>query len=513
MLCQEVDNQTAQLPAELRFGYADPEPNFDRSKVKGLVAKLISVNDPSATMALEVTAGGKLYNVVVDSEVTGKKLINKGQLKRRVTIIPLNKISARTIDPKVIKMAEGLVGTENVKPALALVDYDNDVDPAMKFVFGNTFICQDSSTAKQVTFHQNIRTRSVTLEGDLFDPAGTLTGGSRASTSSTLMQLQQLSDTTAELKEHETALTSVVQELSKLRKGADQYKSVKQQYEVKTHELELLQATISQNPHHQLLEKVKDLESQLEKANAALVDTKEREAKANKDAEKMESQMKNYSSYKESQMKEIETNLSAAKSKFQSASKEFKKRQQEVESITLEIEEFHTEVKGLQEQIKASDATLIKMSKEVDVKDREQAEKRTAFKAAELQLETKRKTLAACDKSISDLIAKRDTISKEETDIDIQMKKIEGKLLRFHKDKKDAAQYIVNMEHKYNWIATDKQYVVYFHSSPHPFSSATLARLTLSTTSKQRALRSAKKISLACKKSKTNLPSRSTRRL
>jgi len=47
----------------------------------------------------------------------------------------------------------------------------------MEFVFGNTFVCKDMDCAKQVTFDELIKKRSVTLDGDSFDPAGTLTGG------------------------------------------------------------------------------------------------------------------------------------------------------------------------------------------------------------------------------------------------------------------------------------------------------------------------------------------------
>ena len=54
----------------------------------------MQVKDPAASTALEVVAGGKLYQVVVDTEVTGKALLSKGQLQKRVTIIPLNKIDA-----------------------------------------------------------------------------------------------------------------------------------------------------------------------------------------------------------------------------------------------------------------------------------------------------------------------------------------------------------------------------------------------------------------------------------
>lgn len=47
----------------------DPERGWDRSKVKGLLANLITVRDVSYATALEVVAGGRLYNIVVDTEV------------------------------------------------------------------------------------------------------------------------------------------------------------------------------------------------------------------------------------------------------------------------------------------------------------------------------------------------------------------------------------------------------------------------------------------------------------
>jgi structural maintenance of chromosome 2 len=88
-----VDTLSAQLQGRLAFNYSDPVRGFDRSKVKGLVAKLIKVKDSKHATALEVVAGGKLYQVVVDEAITGKALLDRGKLQRRVTIIPLDKIN------------------------------------------------------------------------------------------------------------------------------------------------------------------------------------------------------------------------------------------------------------------------------------------------------------------------------------------------------------------------------------------------------------------------------------
>ena len=58
----------------------------------------------------------QLFNIVVDTEQTGKELLNKGRLKKRYTIIPLNKIAAKTISSDVIKKAQSLVGAIIVPP-------------------------------------------------------------------------------------------------------------------------------------------------------------------------------------------------------------------------------------------------------------------------------------------------------------------------------------------------------------------------------------------------------------
>ena len=47
----------------------------------------------------------------------------------------------------------------------------------MEFVFGSAFVCKDMDTAKKVTFDEQVMKKSVTLDGDSFDPSGTLTGG------------------------------------------------------------------------------------------------------------------------------------------------------------------------------------------------------------------------------------------------------------------------------------------------------------------------------------------------
>jgi structural maintenance of chromosome 2 len=178
-MLDKSDVLNANLEARLGFEFKDPEKGFDRSRVKGLVAKLIRVKDIKAATALEITAGAKLYQVVVDSEKTGKLLLQNGQLRKRVTILPLNKISNRCVDPEKLLRAQNIAASMGgtAQLALELVSFDNEVRRAIEHVFGSTIICNSADIAKQIAFDKSIRTKTVTLDGDVFDPSGTLTGG------------------------------------------------------------------------------------------------------------------------------------------------------------------------------------------------------------------------------------------------------------------------------------------------------------------------------------------------
>jgi hypothetical protein len=98
---QERDAVRSRLP-RLDFNYTPP-PGFDTRKVKGLVASLLVLKpeDHGKSTALEMAAGGKLYNVIVENERVGKDLLERGGIKKRVTLVPLNKIRAFKLSAEV----------------------------------------------------------------------------------------------------------------------------------------------------------------------------------------------------------------------------------------------------------------------------------------------------------------------------------------------------------------------------------------------------------------------------
>jgi structural maintenance of chromosome 2 len=246
-LKQQADELRRRV-ANIDFSYSDPTPNFDRSSVKGLVAQLFTLDKDHtrAGTALEICAGGRLYNVVVDSAATGKQLLENGRLKKRVTIIPLNKIAAFRASAAKVGAAQK-IAPGKVDLALSLVGYDDEVAAAMEFVFGSTLVCEDAETAKRVTFDAAVQMRSVTLQGDTYDPAGTLSGGSAPQSSGVLVTLQKLNEITTELKEQESQLSSLQATMAKERKKLDAARKTKQELDLKTHEIKLTEEQISGN--------------------------------------------------------------------------------------------------------------------------------------------------------------------------------------------------------------------------------------------------------------------------
>ena len=112
-------SHAVSAPAALDFCFKDPDRGFDRSRVKGTVASLVRLKDGATTTALEVAAGGKLYQVVVDSDRTAQALLSRGQLRNRVTIIPLNKV--RTSPGEALLCAEAVRGTHRLHRTLRRV--------------------------------------------------------------------------------------------------------------------------------------------------------------------------------------------------------------------------------------------------------------------------------------------------------------------------------------------------------------------------------------------------------
>ncbi len=136
--------------------------------VFGTVSSLGKVIDSEYALALNIAAGDRLNNVVVDSDQTAANVIRylKDERLGRLTLLPLNKMKAQPPLPP-------LAGNGVVDYAINLIDFDPEYRDAFNLVFGQTVIVETLEAGRRLMG----RYRMVTLEGELLERGGAMTGG------------------------------------------------------------------------------------------------------------------------------------------------------------------------------------------------------------------------------------------------------------------------------------------------------------------------------------------------
>jgi structural maintenance of chromosome 2 len=257
-LRDRLDRLSARL-AMIDFTYERPEASFEASRVKGVVARLVKVQNVDFATAIEIAAGSKLFYVIVDSEQTGKLLLERGSLARRVTMIPLNRIDDKVLEPERVRRAQQAGGNL----ALTLIRFDDELEPAMRYVFGRTLVCDRIEQAKKLAFSEQIRCRTVTRDGDLVDPHGTMTGGARESTPSILARVAEYNEGMAGLQIRERALAKTEDELRQLEHKADEYARLSTELTMRQRNVEAIRTRMLAEPFIKSRDQVAKLESQL----------------------------------------------------------------------------------------------------------------------------------------------------------------------------------------------------------------------------------------------------------
>jgi chromosome segregation protein len=146
-----------------------------RSGVAGAVAELIDVPKDYVT-AIEIALGGNLQNIVTKDTDTAKSAIAflKRERQGRVTFLPLSTIVVRQPQAIHFDAQDGVVGWAN-----ELVKTEPAYRKIADFLLSRTLVVDTLDHALALAKKQGYRLRIVTLEGELLNPGGSLSGGSR----------------------------------------------------------------------------------------------------------------------------------------------------------------------------------------------------------------------------------------------------------------------------------------------------------------------------------------------
>jgi chromosome segregation protein len=156
--------------------------------IHGTVAGLIKTDD-KYTVAVETALGGAMQNIVVGTEEDGKEAIN--MLKRRdggrATFLPVSTIRGHALNDKGLFLEQGFEGI-----ALDLVRFDEKYEGVYANLLGRVAIVRDMDDAIRISRKYKNSFRIVTLDGQVINAGGSMTGGSSASNAGILSRANEL---------------------------------------------------------------------------------------------------------------------------------------------------------------------------------------------------------------------------------------------------------------------------------------------------------------------------------
>lgn len=186
--------------------------------IQGAVAELITVPKEFET-AIEIALGGAMQHIVVDTEADGRQAIQ--YLKKngygRATFLPLSAIKKKFINEaqlQLVKQHGAFIGV-----ASSLLQFDTKYSVAIESLLGNVLVAKDIKGANELAKILQYRVRIVTLEGDVVNPGGSMTGGAVKQNKSSILSRK------TELEELKQKIVGMNQKTENMEKQVKQIKA------------------------------------------------------------------------------------------------------------------------------------------------------------------------------------------------------------------------------------------------------------------------------------------------
>ena len=374
------------------------------ANLKGVHAPLVKLGtvDKEYSTAMEVAFGGRMTHIVVDDEHVASVAIEllKSSGAGRATFIPLNKIvkaPSRLNLPK----DRGVIDF-----AINLVDFDDKYINAFYYAVGETLVVEDMECAKKLIG----KYRMVTLQGEIFEKSGSMTGGSQRRTGLSFSQnddneLENFKNKLKELENKASALNRKRQDLENKREDIRQKYSdsmnecanAKRELENMTRDYDNSEKLLAEKNQFVIDSepKIEACNKQLDKLAEQTVEVYDRMAEVQSQIEEVEKlineqdlkDLKAKTEGVEAEIKRLDQKLMNAKNERKDFDREIafqenmiltnnedierteannKKLEADKERFTSEIEELNKKAETLEEQIKEIETKLGKLLEERD---------------------------------------------------------------------------------------------------------------------------------------------------
>ncbi|MBF7123029.1 chromosome segregation protein SMC [Pediococcus pentosaceus] len=190
-----------------------------KAQFRGIVGPVSEVMNVPAeyTVAIETALGNQVQNVVVDTDQTAKSIIEYLKKNRlgRVTFLPKNALSQRSIREDTLQKVKKMPGFVGVAADLVKVKDDNQV--ISQYLLGTTLIADTLQNALIISKQISRHSRIITLAGDVIGIGGTMTGGAtKGNRTGVLQQDQELKKLQVQVTAMKTKLASKETEVQKI---------------------------------------------------------------------------------------------------------------------------------------------------------------------------------------------------------------------------------------------------------------------------------------------------------
>ncbi len=383
--------------------------------IYGPVSQLITVKDKYSA-AIETALGAAVQNIVVDNETDAKRAMGflKEHRAGRATFLPITAIKGRVLSEQGLDDQYGFVSI-----ASDLVSYDNKYSEIIRWLLGRTAVAEDIDSAIAIAKKYSYRFRIVTLDGQVINAGGSMTGGSRVQNAGILSRGNEIERLKGSLASMQKELDGMLSDYKLLSEDASAAKA-----ELEGAEGDLLRAK-EENIRR---------EGELKLASDKLASVSSGVKELLEEKETLEKRIESVSSGAEaarSQIDEFKETLENKEKELESITGDSKTLQKNREEVASKAAEIRLRIVSLQKDVEANtdEITRLKNRKtghldrlsELDGEIREIEEKNDELRALTERLSADEKALKAnhgdAQNQINELISQRDELEKQANDL------------------------------------------------------------------------------------------------
>jgi chromosome segregation protein len=364
--------------------------------IHGAVAELLQV-PKDYEIAVETALGGALQNIVVDHEQAARDAIEF--LKRkggRATFMPLDVIKGRSLpaaDRQLLAKADGFIGI-----ASELVRTSPQYQAILENLLGQVILAKTLVDANALARRIGYRYRVVTLEGDIVNPGGTMTGGSVQRKGTSLLGRQR------EIEELEQRLQDLQTEIRQVRQE-------RQQFERNLQDLEGMR-TQKEEQLRGLREQERNLTAVLHEKRMELRSLQERKAVVDLELQQCKKDYEECGKREQTVQAELQTltqETEQMQQQIQQLQNELRQEQMEAEDMNEEVTEVRVKLASLEQadlSVKQQNVEIMEriQALELDLKNRDQE-----FTVIEQRLAATKQELAEVQASLERMLEQRNT--------------------------------------------------------------------------------------------------------